>query len=41
MKVLLTGANRQLGLELQAELKRVGADYEIVNTDYNTLDIQT
>ncbi len=39
MKVLLTGANGQLGLELQNQLKQAEDKYEVVATDYDTLDI--
>ncbi len=39
MKVLLTGANGQLGLELQKELGEAKEQYEILATDCDTLDI--
>lgn len=39
MKILLTGANGQLGLELQHQLNLLGKDYTIVSTDRTTLDI--
>lgn len=39
MKILLTGGNGQLGLELHKQLKEKYCNYEIISTDYNTLDI--
>lgn len=39
MKVLITGANGQLGLELQRQLMQAKYKYEIISTDYDTLDI--
>lgn len=39
MKVLLTGANGQLGLELQRQLQQKGSDYQVIATDYQDLDI--
>lgn len=39
MKVLLTGANGQLGLELQKQLSKRVREYEVVATDYDILDI--
>lgn len=37
MKILITGAGGQLGLELQKQM--AGKDYEVITTDYQTLDI--
>ena len=39
MKVLITGANGQLGLELQAQLKKREDKIQVIATDYETLDI--
>ncbi len=39
MKILLTGANGQLGLELRKQMSLLGQAYEIIATDYDTLDI--
>jgi dTDP-4-dehydrorhamnose reductase len=39
MKILLTGANGQLGLELQKQLEKSEVNYETIATDYDTLDI--
>lgn len=39
MKILLTGGNGQLGVELQKQLKNFYNTYEMLYTDYNTLDI--
>lgn len=39
MKVLITGANGQLGLELQAQLKERKDKIQVIATDYGTLDI--
>lgn len=39
MKILITGANGQLGLELQAQLGVDPNKYQIVATDYDTMDI--
>lgn len=41
MKILITGANGQLGIELQRQLKEgaATASYEVIPTDYNVLDI--
>lgn len=39
MKVLLTGGNGQLGLALKKEFAQLGQGYEIISTDYDTLDI--
>lgn len=39
MKILLTGSNGQLGLALKDELTKLGNSFEVVSTDYNTLDI--
>lgn len=39
MKVLITGANGQLGLELQAQLKERKDKTQVIATDYKTLDI--
>ena len=38
MKICITGAKGQLGLELQRQLKQKGID-EVIPTDYTTLDI--
>lgn len=38
MKICITGAKGQLGLELQRQLKQKGND-EVIPTDYTTLDI--
>jgi dTDP-4-dehydrorhamnose reductase len=39
MKVLLTGAKGQLGVELQRQLDKGEQKHEIIATDYDTLDI--
>lgn len=39
MKVLITGANGQLGLELQEQLGYDANTYEVIPTDYTNLDI--
>lgn len=41
MKILITGANGQLGLELQRQLKQGASTtaYEVIPTDYDVLDI--
>lgn len=39
MKILITGANGQLGLEIQAQLGQVPNQYKVIPTDYTTLDI--
>ena len=39
MKVLITGANGQLGLELQTQLGQEADRYQVVATDYTSLDI--
>lgn len=39
MKVLITGANGQLGLALQAQLKEIGNKIQVIATDYKNLDI--
>lgn len=39
MKILITGANGQLGLELQQQLKQDTREYQVIPTDYITLDI--
>lgn len=39
MKVLLTGASGQLGLELQKQLKKSDREYAVVATDCEALDI--
>ena len=39
MKILLTGANGQLGLELRKQLQKEKNVNEVISTDYDTLDI--
>lgn len=39
MKALITGANGQLGLELQRQLKQLKEEIIIIATDYQELDI--
>ena len=39
MKVLITGANGQLGLELQAQLGQDTNKYQVIATDYTSVDI--
>lgn len=39
MKILITGANGQLGLELQLQLQQSNEKYKVIPTDYTTLDI--
>lgn len=39
MKILITGANGQLGLELQQQLDQDTNKYKVIPTDYTTLDI--
>lgn len=39
MKILITGANGQLGLEIQAQLGQAPNQYKVIPTDYTTLDI--
>ena len=39
MKILITGANGQLGLELQAQLGQKADKYQVIPTDYASLDI--
>lgn len=39
MKILITGANGQLGLELQAQLGQEPNKYKVIATDYEGLDI--
>lgn len=39
MKILITGANGQLGLEIQAQLGQASNQYKVIPTDYTTLDI--
>nr|WP_302598875.1 dTDP-4-dehydrorhamnose reductase [uncultured Cellulosilyticum sp.] len=39
MKILITGANGQLGLELQAQLGQEPEKYKVIVTDYEGLDI--
>lgn len=39
MKILITGANGQLGLELQEQLAHNTYTYQVIPTDYTTLDI--
>ncbi len=39
MKVLLTGGNGQLGIALKNEFTEIGQIYEVISTDYDTLDI--
>lgn len=39
MKVLITGANGQLGLELQAQLGQDTNKYQVIVTDYTSVDI--
>lgn len=39
MKILITGANGQLGVEIQFQLKQSFNQYEIIPTDYTSLDI--
>lgn len=39
MKILITGANGQLGLELQQQLDQDTNKYKVIPTDYKTLDI--
>lgn len=39
MKALITGANGQLGLELQRQLKELKEEIIIIATDYQELDI--
>lgn len=39
MKILITGANGQLGLELQLQLGQDTKKYEVIPTDYTSLDI--
>lgn len=39
MKVLITGASGQLGLELQAQLRERKDKIQVIATDYETLDI--
>ena len=43
MKILITGGNGQLGLELearlQAEIRKSNKNYQIISTDHRTLDI--
>jgi len=39
MKILITGANGQLGLELQEQLRHDANTYQVIPTDYTSLDI--
>ncbi|MEG1637799.1 MAG: dTDP-4-dehydrorhamnose reductase [Cellulosilyticaceae bacterium] len=39
MKILLTGGNGQLGLALQEEFAEFGRSFQVISTDYDTLDI--
>ena len=39
MKVLITGANGQLGLELQGQLRELNKEVQVIATDYDTLNI--
>lgn len=39
MKILLTGGNGQLGVALKKEFASNGQAYEVISTDYDTLDI--
>lgn len=39
MKILITGANGQLGLELQKQLGQKSNKYQVISTDYQDLDI--
>ncbi|MDA3733207.1 dTDP-4-dehydrorhamnose reductase [Niameybacter massiliensis] len=39
MRILLTGSNGQLGLALKEEFKKLGNVFEVISTDYDTLDI--
>ena len=39
MKILLTGGNGQLGIALKKEFVELGKIYEVISTDYDTLDI--
>ncbi|MEG0951632.1 MAG: dTDP-4-dehydrorhamnose reductase [Niameybacter sp.] len=39
MKILLTGGNGQLGLDLQEEFAEFGRSFQVISTDYDTLDI--
>ncbi len=39
MRILITGANGQLGLEIQAQLKQQAGEHIVIPTDYMTLDI--
>lgn len=39
MKILITGTNGQLGLELQEQLRQEPKIYKIIPTDYTSLDI--
>ena len=39
MKILITGANGQLGLELQSQLGQDTKKYKVIPTDYTSLDI--
>ncbi|MEG0712886.1 MAG: dTDP-4-dehydrorhamnose reductase [Niameybacter sp.] len=39
MKILLTGGNGQLGLALKAEFARLNESFDVISTDYDTLDI--
>lgn len=39
MKIIITGASGQLGLELQHQLNVLDKHYEVIATDYTTLDI--
>lgn len=39
MKILLTGGNGQLGIELQKQFKKSYDSYEVISTDYDVLDI--
>ena len=39
MRILLTGARGQLGVELNNQLRTIHTNYEMICTDYDTLDI--
>ncbi len=39
MKILITGSNGQLGLELQQQLAQDTKKYKVISTDYESLDI--